>query len=146
MEQKEQTVDTKTLVSMVFRFIFSMVSNVIVYLVIIFLAVELCITAYEYAYQIFGDVTVASEPGTDVTLKIESGDSSMAIARRLENNRVIVNQYTFYIRTKLSTSERKPILPGRYTFNTSMTYDEIIQMITDPEYQAKPEGEEQENK
>lgn len=146
MGQKEQTVDTKTLVSMVIRFIFSMVFNFAIYIVIIVFAVELCIVAYEYAYQIFGDVTVSSQPGTDVTLKIESGDSSMAISQRLYNNRVIVNQYTFYIRTKLSTSDRKPILPGRYTFNTSMTYDEIIQMITDPEYQGKVEGEEQKKK
>ena len=146
MGHKEQTIDSRTMISMVLRFLFSMVTNIVIYLVIIVFAVQLCSAAYEYAYQIYGDVAVSSEPGTDVSLKIESGDSSMTVARRLWDNRVIKNQYTFYLRTKLSTGASKPILPGRYTFNTSMTYDDIIKMITDPEYQEEPEGVEQKKK
>lgn len=141
MKQKKQQVDSRTMAFMLVRFVFGMVINITAYLLLIMFAIQLCTTSYDYAYQIFGNVAVSSGTGTDVTLSIESGDSSMAVSEKLWNNRVIKNQYMFYIRTKLSTGERKPILPGEYTFNTSMTYEDIIDMITDPEYQAKKDEE-----
>lgn len=141
MKQKKQQVDARTMAFMLVRFILGMVINIAVYLLLFLFAIQLCTTAYEYAYQIFGNVAVSSGDGTDVTLSVESGDSSMAVAQRLWNNRVIQNQYTFYIRMKLSTGKRKPVLPGKYTFNTSMTYEDIINMITDPEYQAEKDEE-----
>ena len=52
----------------------------------------------------------------------------MDIAGKLELNRVIVDKYSFYFKVKL---QNKVIMPGTYIINSSMTYDEILDIITD---------------
>lgn len=115
--------------------------NVVFYVVVFLVGKYLCEQTYHYAYQIFGNVSVSEAPGTDVTITIAEGESSMEIATMLEKNRVIVNRYTFYLRTKLTTSKEHPIYPGTYTLNTSMCYDDILTIITDIT-QVKDETEE----
>lgn len=115
--------------------------NVVFYVVIFLVGKYLCEQTYHYAYQIFGNVSVSEAPGTDVTITITEGESSMEIATMLEKNRIVVNRYTFYLRTKLTTSKEHPIYPGVYTLNTSMCYDDILTVITDIT-QANAETEE----
>ena len=80
-------------------------------------------------YQIFGEVSVQKAPGTDLEFTINEGESTMAIAQRLEYGKLVVNKYSFYIRAKLDTAGAG-ILPGTYELNTSMTYGEILSVIT----------------
>lgn len=53
----------------------------------------------------------------------------MNVASKLEQNKVIDNKYSFYIHAKL---REYPIMPGIFTLNTSMDYDEIFTIITVP--------------
>jgi UPF0755 protein len=84
--------------------------------------------AYNFTYQLYGPVTVDNEPGRTVPIKINKGESTMDIASKLELNRVIVDKYSFYLKVKL---QNKVIMPGTYRVNSSMTYDEILDIITD---------------
>ena len=85
-------------------------------------------TAYNFTYQLYGPVTVDEEPGRTIPIRINKGESSMDIASKLELNRVIVDKYSFYFKVKL---QNKVIMPGTYKVNSSMTYDEILDIITD---------------
>lgn len=85
-------------------------------------------TAFNFTYQLYGPVTVEGEPGRTVPIRINKGESSMDIAGKLEVNRVIVDKYSFYFRAKL---QDKVIMPGTYRVNSSMTYNEILDVITD---------------
>jgi len=85
-------------------------------------------TAYNFTYQLYGPVTVDEEPGRTIPIRINKGESSMDIASKLEQNRVIVDKYSFYFKVKL---QNKVIMPGTYKVNSSMTYDEILDIITD---------------
>lgn len=116
--------------------------NVIFYVVVVMVAKKLCTSAYDYGYQIFGNVAVAEAPGNDVMFQIQEGESSMEIAQKLEINLLVPNRYTFYIRTKLTIGKENPILPGIYRLNTSMCYDDILSVITDP---AKNEEQGEQN-
>ena len=124
---------TKTMLNVI-KAVLSIFLTVIFYMLVILAVSFLCRKTYNFVYQIFGDVTVQEAPGTDVTFVIEDGDGTFDIAKRLEYSKLIVNRYSFYIRARLSTSgdEGKPILPGTYLLNTSMTYGEILNVITDP--------------
>ncbi len=73
-------------------------------------------------------MTVDEEPGRTIPIRINKGESSMDIASKLEQNRVIVDKYSFYFKVKL---QNKVIMPGTYKVNSSMTYDEILDIITD---------------
>lgn len=106
--------------------------NVVFYVVVFIVAKNLCENTYQYAYQIFGNVSVSEAPGTDIKIKIEPRNSSMEIATMLERKRVVVNRYTFFIRTKLTIGKEHPIFPGTYMLNNSMCYNDILKIITDP--------------
>lgn len=123
-------------------FLLYILLNVIFYVVVVMVAKKLCTSAYDYGYQIFGNVSVTEAPGNDVQIQIMEGESSMEIAKKLEANLLVTNRYTFYIRTKLTIGKENPILPGTYKLNTSMCYDDILSIITDP---AKNEEQGEEN-
>ena len=84
--------------------------------------------SYDFAYQIYGDVAVSSKATVDKDIKIEAGDSSMAIANKLSDEGMIVNKYSFLIRLKLS---QQAVQPNIYKVSNNMTYSEIIDTITD---------------
>ena len=123
---------TKTVLSVV-KVILGIFLTVIFYMLVVIGISTLCHKTYDFVYQIFGNVSVQEAPGNDVAFVIEDGDSTMDIAKRLEYSKLVVNKYSFYIRAKLSTSgaDGSPILPGTYELNTSMTYGEILAVITD---------------
>lgn len=109
-------------------FILRLLMNIIFYIVIIILIINVSKAAFNFTYQLYGPVTVDPAPGREVMLQIKKGESSMDVASKLELNRVIDNKYAFYLRTKL---QNKVIMPGTYVVNSSMTFDEILMNITD---------------
>lgn len=120
---------TKSILGIV-KIIIQIIWNILLYTLVILVALRLCTAVYDFSYHIFGNVTVESSPGTDKAIEIADGEGTMHIASKLENQGIVTDKYTFYVRAKLSTGSRKPILPGSYKLNTSMTYDEIISVIT----------------
>ena len=115
--------------------------NIVLYMFVILVGVKLSTSAYQFAYQLFGNVTVAEAPGTDVMITIRPGESTKEIAQVLETKRIIEDKTSFFVRAKLLASNQNPILPGIYKLNTSMTYKEIINTITDPEQNLRVENE-----
>ena len=102
--------------------------NIIFYAAVIWLVVEGGKFTYNFSYQLFGSVPASEEPGKDYDFQIAKGDSTMEIAKKLEFSNLIVNQYSFYLKTKFKDYS---IYPGTYVLNTSMDYDEILDVITD---------------
>lgn len=115
----------------IISFVLHILLNIIFYAIVILVIVRFSTVAYNFAYQIYGNVAVDESPGRDVTVQIKKGESTMALARKLEYSRVILNKDSFYIRAKLSIDKNQPILPGTYLLNTSMNYEQIIAVITD---------------
>lgn len=102
--------------------------NIAFYILMAILIMNCSKLAYDFTYQLYGPVTVDEEPGREIILQIKNGESSMDVATKLELQRVIVNKYSFYLKGKL---QNKVIMPGTYVINSSMTYDEIFDIITD---------------
>lgn len=102
--------------------------NILFYAAVIWVTVTVGKYVYDFSYQVFGSVPAAEEPGKDIDFRIESGESTMDIANKLEFNSLIVNKYSFYLKTKIKNYD---IYPGTYVLNTSMDYDDILKEITD---------------
>ena len=115
----------------ILRMVFFIIVYIIIYSVFIFGLGKLCSYAYGFTHQVFGNEIVEAPPGLDVEFQINEGESVSTISKRLEMNKLIVNRYSFYIRAKLTLDKDSPIMPGIYTLNTSLTYDEILSIITD---------------
>ncbi|MEG1991891.1 MAG: endolytic transglycosylase MltG [Acetivibrio sp.] len=114
----------------VLKIIIQIIWNILLYTIIIIGVFRISGVVYDFSYEIFGNVTVDSLPGKDMPIEIRSGEGTKELAQKLENMGIIVNKNTFFVRAKLSIGSRKPILPGSYRLNTSMTYEEIISVIT----------------
>lgn len=100
--------------------------NLIFYIVVILLVLKASELAYQFAYQVFGSVSVAEAEGKSYTLTVGEGESTMNVAAKLEQNGIVVNRFSFYFRTKLM---QRNIIPGEYTVDSSMDYDEILAVI-----------------
>lgn len=120
---------TKNILKII-RLIIQLFLNILLYTIVIIMVLKISRIVYDFSYEIFGNVCVQEEPGTDVPFEIEEGEGTYEMAQKLENMGLIVNKYSFTIRAKLSTSEKRPVLPGSYRLNTSMSYSEIINVIT----------------
>ncbi len=103
--------------------------NIIFYAVVLFGLVKVCQAGYGFSYEIFGDVTVTEAPGASVTFSILEGESTMSVSKRLEDQGLIVNRYSFFARAKLSENSRAKIRPGEYKINTGMSYSAILNKI-----------------
>lgn len=109
--------------------------NLVFYAVVAFGIYYVATNVYEFSYQVFGDRVCEAEPGRDVEIHIAEGESTMDVAEKLYMNKLVVNKYTFYLKVQLFEYK---IMQGTFQLNTSMTYDEILDVITDLT-KAKPE-------
>lgn len=114
--------------------------NVLLYLIIIYIVINAGKVIYDTSYQIFGNTGVTEGEGRDVFVRVEQGESTMNVANKLEQNKVIDNKYSFYIHAKV---KKYPIMPGTFALNTSMDYDDIFEVITKPYTEEDAEAEEQ---
>lgn len=110
--------------------------NALFYIIVIILTVNVSRAAFDFTYQLYGPVIAEAHPGTDVFFEIKQGEKTMDIASKLELKMLIKNKYSFYLKTKL---EKSNIIPGTYALNTSMTYGEILAIITDYSASVKPD-------
>ena len=112
----------------VIGFILHLLLNLIFYAVVIFAIYKAGTTAKDFCFQVLGNSTMDAAPGINAEITIADGASTMEVAAALEMNRLIPNRYSFYLKVQLMGYK---ILAGTYILNTSMTYDEILDQITD---------------
>jgi UPF0755 protein len=105
-----------------------MLMNIFFYILVVIVIINVSKYAYTFTYQLYGPDTVDEAPGREIIFQINKGESKMDIAAKLEINHAIKNKYSFYLKTKL---QEYVILPGTYVINSSMTYDEILSVVTD---------------
>jgi UPF0755 protein len=116
-------------VNKVLMAILKVIFSIMIILVIIVLTVHLCQTGYDYGYRFFTETPVAEAPGEDVLVQVKDDDSSMDLAKQLEQKGLIRDAKLFYIRLQLS-AYRNSIEPGIYTLNTSMTPKEMMMSMS----------------
>ncbi len=109
-------------------FILRLLMNVIFYIVVVILIVDFSKEAYTFTYRLYGPVARDEKPGRDIIFQINKGESTMDISSKLEVTGAIVDKYPFYLKVKLKDST---IYPGTYMINSSMTFNEILNIITD---------------
>ncbi|ROR30626.1 UPF0755 protein [Mobilisporobacter senegalensis] len=109
-------------------FVLHVFLNILFYVVVIYAITRLSTIAYDFTYQIFGNESLEQAPGRDIYIQIKSGESTMNVSSKLEINRVIKNKYSFFVKAKLKNQD---LMPGTYLVNSSMSYEQIISIITD---------------
>ena len=121
---------TGRIVLNVFGVVIHIFLNIIFYMIIVYLVIKASHYAYDFAYQVFGSVSVTKSPGYTVDVTIGKGESTMEVAKILDEKKVIAGRYSFYLRAKLT---KQNILPGTYKISSDMDYDKIFKVITTPD-------------
>ena len=114
--------------------------KVILAAVLIMLLYKGTTTAYSYGYAIFNDVPMEESPGTDVSVTIDKDTSAREIGNILESQGLVNNGFVFFLQTKM-VEKGSEIKPGRYELNTSMTAEEMINVMASKE-DSEDEGAE----
>ncbi len=113
--------------------------NAVFYCIVVFIIVKACSAAYDFSYQLFGDVRVDKTNPIERRLVIEKEESTMSVASKLELYKIIDNKYAFYVRAKLTDEN---ILPGTYVVKSDMNYDMILEVITTENKQSTAKNKE----
>ena len=85
--------------------------------------------AYSFSYEVFSDSAKNAGDASYSVVKIEPDFTSMSISEQLYDKGVIKNKYVMLAKIKLGEYGRD-IRPGKYALSPSMTYDEILKIIT----------------
>ncbi|WP_312500550.1 endolytic transglycosylase MltG [Lacrimispora sp.] len=103
-------------------------SRLIILALVILLLYEGVTRGYEFGHEIFYASAVEAEPGRDKEITISKGTSVAQAAKLLKDNGLISNEYSFIIQAEFFDYKVKQ---GDYTFNTSMTSKEILQLMNE---------------
>lgn len=115
--------------------IIRVLANCIFYAIVALLLFKAAQYAYSFAYEVFGEKTVAEAPGREVEVRILKGESTMSVAEKLERNKLVNDKYAFYLKAKLLGTN---IMPGTFVLSDSMTYQEILDKISDSKASIEP--------
>jgi len=117
----------------------SVLLNILVYAVIIFLIYKVVLFAFDFSYEVFGNTTISQHDDTPVAIDIKDGYSSADIAAVLKENGIIKYKMAFTVRMALEGAEDE-VVPGTYEVNETMSMNDIIAMITGSASESETTG------
>ena len=109
--------------------IFATVFKIVLAIIIVMLVYKLSLTAYEYGQRVFNEPPMTTGEGRTITVIVEEGDGAKEIGATLEQYGLIRDADLFRIQEMLSAYKDK-MKPGAYELNTSMTTDEMMQIMS----------------
>lgn len=121
--------------------IISVVVHILITLVVLIVIYAGAMRCYDFGYKIFTDTPMSLEPGRDVTVIINEGNSTRQIGTLLKENGLIKDAGIFVVQEKLSEYSGE-IKPGVYVLNTSMTAEEMIAVMSGNMVEGKKEESE----
>ena len=117
----------------------SVVETIIKIAAVVFLVsfvYDAAVKAYDYGYRVFAEEPGSVGDGRTISISVGAGDSVRDIGKNLEEKGLIRDANLFFVQELLSEYHGK-ILPGIYDLNTSMTNDEMLDIMS-----SEPEEEE----
>ena len=105
----------------------SFLGRIVTYIMLLIMLVGIPFS-FQFGHSIFYASSVDSPPGRNVEMTIEDGMSFGKLADKLYENGVIGNKLSFEIQSKFFDIRMHS---GEYTFNTSQTSRQILEMIDD---------------
>lgn len=95
--------------------------------------------AYDYGYRVFTEPPLTFGEGRIISVYIKDGESALDVGEMLEEKGLIRDGRLFMIQELLSENHGK-IQPGVYDLNTSMTPQEMLEVIAqEPETDEETE-------
>ncbi len=103
--------------------------QILVDIIILLILVKGFSMAYGFSYSVFNDSAKNPASTEYKVITILDGDSTSKISEKLEKEGIIDNKYVMMAKIKVGSYGSK-IKSGQYGLSPSMTYNEIIKIIT----------------
>ena len=100
---------------------------------------ETAVKAYDYGYRVFAEEPVSVGEGRTISISVGAGDSVRDIGKNLEEKGLIRDVNLFFVQELLSEYHGK-IIPGIYDLNTSMTNDEMLEIMSSEQEEEEDTG------
>lgn len=113
--------------------------KIAVAIVVVYYVYKAASIAYDYGYRIFAEGPVSEAPGFDVSITITSDKDVKDIGELMESRGLIKDANLFFLQELLSEYHGK-IQPGVYTLNTSMTVEEMLEIMAAEEESTSEEA------
>lgn len=120
----------------------SVVETVIKIAAVVFLVsfvYDTAVKAYDYGYRVFAEEPVTVGEGRTISISVGAGDSVKDIGKNLEEKGLIRDANLFFVQELLSEYHGK-IIPGIYDLNTSMTNDEMLEIMSSEPIEEEDTG------
>lgn len=108
--------------------VFGIAIKIIVAVILVMFVYKYAFVAYDFGYRIFGEKPMTSGDGRNITLVIPDGSGAKEIGEILESKGLIRDATLFVVQEKLSNYSGE-IPAGEYVLNTSMTAEEMIEVM-----------------
>lgn len=109
--------------------VFGISCSALLFILIIYGLYQVGIRSYRFGYRIFTEPPVAAEDGKDKLVRIKKSMGAPEIGELLQEKGLIKDKWLFVMQLKFSEYNKK-ILPGVYTLNTSMTAQEMMEVMS----------------
>lgn len=120
----------------------SVVETVIKIAAVVFLVsfvYDTAVKAYDYGYRVFAEEPVTVGEGRTISISVGAGDSVKDIGKNLEEKGLIRDANLFFVQELLSEYHGK-IIPGIYDLNTSMTNEEMLEIMSSEPIEEEDTG------
>lgn len=112
--------------------IISTIFKVVCAVIIIMLVYRGTLLAYEYGQRVFNEPPVTTGSGRSIRITVNEGDTAAEIGETLLRNGLIRDARLFVVQELLS-QYKDGLQPGTYELNTSMTTDEMMEIMASGE-------------
>ncbi|MCR4750098.1 MAG: hypothetical protein K5877_09945 [Lachnospiraceae bacterium] len=109
--------------------IFSTAIKIVIGFIVVMFIRKYAILAYNYGYRVFTEPPVTlSGDGTNISVSIGEEHSALEVGKMLESKGLIRDGKLFLLQELVSENHGK-IQPGKYDLNTTMTAEEMINVM-----------------
>lgn len=109
--------------------VLSITLNIVVIALVVIGLTRLGNAAYYYGHSAFYIEPVDEEPGRQVSVAVEKGDSAQEIGQLLQEKGLIEDWKLFYLQASLNKFDEKKI-EGNYVLTTAMTPKEMMAVMS----------------
>ena len=109
--------------------VFSTVFKIVLAIIIVMLVYKWSLQAYDYGQRVFNEPPMSVGSGRVISVVVKEGDTAKEIGAMLEKNGLIRDAMLFRIQEMLSAYKGE-LLPGTYELNTSMTTEEMMEIMS----------------
>lgn len=119
--------------------VFGMAFKIVFIVLAIMFVYKYAFIAYDYGYRIFGEQPITSGEGRTVTVVLPENPEAKQVGEILEMKGLIREAELFVIQELISDYHGK-LLPGEYELNTSMTAEQMMEVMSTPQETEAEDG------